>query len=89
MRAYSAAEVRDLVLASLKERLRETGFEAAAVPDDLDLLESGVVDSMGLLEMISEVEERVGQELELEDLEPRDLTVLGRFCRQVERLTGS
>jgi acyl carrier protein len=88
MEIHSSAEVRSLVIDLIATSLREAGHDPARVGDEINLLESGVLDSLGLLSLISDVEDRLGTELELSDAEPEDLAVLGRFCRQVERQLG-
>jgi acyl carrier protein len=82
----SAGHVRALVLGELVEPLAALDLEPAAVPDDFDLLHEGVIDSLGLLEMIAAVEDEFGIEIDFEQLAADELTVLGPFCRYVERV---
>lgn len=82
----SAAAVRALVLDELAEPLAALGLEPDQVADDFDLLHEGVIDSLGLLEIIAAVEDALGLELDFERLGADELTVLGPFCRYVEML---
>lgn len=77
-------EVRVLVLSELAEPLEALGLSPDQVPDDFDLLLGGAIDSLGLLELITAVEERFGIEVDFEGLGADELTVLGPFCRYVE-----
>jgi len=75
-----SSDVRDYVLLSLAEPLADSGLDPAAVPDDLDLLDAGVIDSFGILELIAGVEEHFGVEIDFDELDPEGLTVLGTFA---------
>ena len=51
MTTVTAEEVRAFVLEDLAEPLAEVGLLPEQVRDDLDLLSSGVIDSLGLIEL--------------------------------------
>jgi acyl carrier protein len=53
------------------------------LPDDCDLLLSGIIDSVGLLELISAVQKYCDREIDFEELEPESMTVLGPLCRYI------
>jgi acyl carrier protein len=78
-------EVRTLVLAQVTDELAAVGLTPDDVSDDLDLLYEGVIDSLRLIEIIGALEDRFGAELDFEDLDPDEITVLGPFCRHVKR----
>lgn len=80
MTPVRAEEVRAHVLHTLAQPLAQAGIAAADAPDDLDLLDSGVIDSFGILELVSEVEDHFGVEIDFDALDPDELTVLGSFA---------
>jgi acyl carrier protein len=84
MSEVSAQEVRSFVLAQLDQPLRGLDLDPAELPDDFDLHGAGVIDSFGILELIGAVEERFSLEIDFEQLDPDDLTVIGPFSRFVE-----
>jgi acyl carrier protein len=53
------------------------------VPEDFDLLTNGVVDSFGILEMITAIEEQFNLQLDMANLDAEQLTILGPLCRYV------
>lgn len=55
----------------------------AETPDGFDFLLEGVVDSFGVLEMVSEVEREFGVELDMSGLDAEQMTVLGPLSRYV------
>lgn len=84
MSEVSATDVRSFVLDGLAEPLGRLGMSVDQVPDDFDLLTSGLIDSFGVLELIAGVEERFGLEIDFERLDADGLTVIGTFARYVE-----
>lgn len=76
----TAAEVRAFILEHLRGPLLRTGLEPSDVPADYDLLDNGVTDSFGLLELIGEVEERFGIEVDFERLEPEEIPRIDRLA---------
>ena len=84
----TAAQVRDFVVATLDEPIRAAGIDPAQVGDDFDMLEKGVIDSFGLLELITQVEERFELEIDFEEMDPEGLTVVGPVLRLRDRGSG-
>lgn len=83
MSAVTAEEVRAVVLDELAEPIAGLGVAPEEMPDDFDLLTSGLIDSLGLMELIASVNERLGLDIDYEDLDPEGLTVLGTFSGYV------
>lgn len=84
MTNVSAQEVRSFVLMLYSDQLSAIGLSEHEVPDNLDLLSAGVIDSLGLLELVTAIEERFRITVDFEDLDPDELTVIGPFCRYTE-----
>ena len=85
MNGVAAEDVRHLLLARFADSLSANGIQASDVRDDFDFLAEGLIDSLGILEMISAVEEHFGLQLDLEELDPEQLTVIGPLCRFIEK----
>ena len=82
--SVTAREVRSFVLENLSDRLGAVGLTPEEVPDDFDLLGTGVIDSLGILEIVASLEERFGLQVDFEQLDPERLTVIGPFSEYVE-----
>lgn len=80
------AEVRGLILAACGPALADFGITAADAPGDLDLRGSGMIDSLGFVEVIVELEEKLDIEIDLEDLDPEQITVLDPLATYVASL---
>jgi len=84
MRHITAAEVRAFLVERYASALSSAGVSLDSLPDDYDLLLRGMIDSIGILEMIGAVEAEFEIELDPEHLDAELLTKIGPFCRHVE-----
>lgn len=84
----SASEktLRDIVMEGLAPRLRVLGMEPEVVGDDLDLFESGVLDSLSLIDLLMSVEQLLGRTLDFESLDFTHMVTLGVLVDQLNRL---
>jgi acyl carrier protein len=64
-------------------------LDPADIPDDFDLLLSGVIDSFGILEMISAIEDEFRIRLDLALLDAEDITRIGPLTRYVAESANS
>ena len=85
----TASAVRGFILDQVSEPLSALNVEPGAVPDDFDLLERGVVDSFGLMELLADVEDRFGVEIDFNALDAEVLTLIGPLSRFVETSLAS
>jgi len=58
------------------------------LPDDAPLLESGIVDSLGILELVTFVTETFGVTVSDEDLQPENFSSIRQLAAFVERRRG-
>jgi acyl carrier protein len=65
------------------DKLSTQGLTASQVPDNFDLLLEGVIDSLGVLEMIGRIEEEFHITVDLEGLDADKITVLGPLCAYI------
>ena len=73
----TAANVRQFLVTRYFEPLERLGLIPGDLSDDFDFLLNGVIDSFGILEMISAIEEEFGIQLDLEALDAEKITILG------------
>ncbi len=77
MRDISPEKIRKFLLTRYSEAIKGMGLDPVEVPDSFDLLLSGVIDSFGILEMISSIEEEFQIRLDLAALDAEQITILG------------
>ena len=75
--------VKMLIAAILEPRLLAQGIAVTNLQDDLDLRDEGIVDSLGFVQLISELELQLGDGIDLSDLDPEYLTNVGALARHI------
>ena len=60
------AELHGLIVEKLGARPARLGLRSSEITADLDLVRSGVLDSLGFVDLITELETVVGKQVELE-----------------------
>jgi acyl carrier protein len=83
MSTINESDVKAFLINHFSKRITGNGLTLDKVGDDFDLLKEGVIDSLGLIEMISQVESHFGVSVDFEALPTDDLTVIGPFSRYV------
>jgi len=83
MKDVTPSNIRQFLLVKYFEPIEALGLTPADLPDDFDLLLSGVIDSFGILEMISTIEEEFQVELDLAALDAEQITIVGPLSRFV------
>lgn len=58
------------------------------VEDDLNLFAAGLVDSLGFVELIGELEQRLGIEIDLGELDPAHFGTVGPLSRYIVENCG-
>jgi acyl carrier protein len=72
-------DYRSFILEYVRPQLSLLGLDPASAPDDLDLLETGLIDSLGVLELAAAIGSEFGIEVDIYEMDPDDLTVVGRL----------
>ena len=83
MKQLTEAGIRRFLLDKYREPIGAIGLIPDELADDFDFLLNGVIDSFGILEMISAIEQEFEIELDLEALDAEQITVLGPLARYV------
>jgi acyl carrier protein len=84
MNEASSEQIRTFLQQYILEKSRVGGKGAPGeLADDCDLLLSGMIDSLGLLDLMTAIQEHCQREIDFEALDPEQLTVVGPLCRYV------
>jgi acyl carrier protein len=78
-------KVRQFLLTRYAETIKGGGIDPADVPDSFDFLFSGVIDSFGILELISSIEDEFRIRLDLAALDAEQITILSPLSQYVAR----
>jgi acyl carrier protein len=80
----SADDVRGFILDHVARQLHVQGRSLPDdLPDDYDLMLSGLIDSLDLLELMTALGDHCGGEIDFEALDPEQMTILGPLSRYV------
>lgn len=81
MKVVTSADIRLFLTGYLRRKLEMKGDSLVEdLTDDCDLLLSGLIDSLGLLEIVSALGEHYNQEIDFEGLDPEQMTIVGPLC---------
>ena len=83
MNTLSEPEVRRFLLDRYREPIQAIGLNPDELTDDFDFLLSGVIDSFGILEMISAIEDEFQIQLDLATLDAEDITRIAPLARYI------
>jgi acyl carrier protein len=83
MKDVTPDNVREFLLTRYSEPITAMELNLTELPDDFDLLLSGVIDSFGILEMISAIEDEFRIQLDLALLDAENITRIGPLARYV------
>ena len=81
MKDVTLDNVRAFLLTRYYEPIIAMQLSLTEIPDDFDFLLSGVIDSFGILEMISAIEDEFQIRLDLALLDAEDITRIGPLAR--------
>jgi acyl carrier protein len=80
---FRSPEAIKLLILSIIERHESPTVDPATVSDEFNMLAEGLLDSLGFVELMAELERRLGIEIDLGDLDPDELTTLGPLARYI------
>ena len=83
MKDVTSDNVKKFLLTRYSEPIKGMGFDPVEVPDTFDFFLSGVIDSFGILEMVSSIEEEFRIRLDLAALDAEQITILGPLSQYV------
>jgi len=84
-RTAGETEIREKIAAFIQENFLMYQEEDETLDPETSFLEEGIIDSTGVLEIISFVEETFQIKIEDEELVPENLDSIARLARFVER----
>jgi acyl carrier protein len=83
MASISQVEVKDFLVDYLLKIAQEKSIEIKTIDDDFDMFAVGLIDSLGMLEVITALEDKFSVELDMASLDAELLTVVGPLSSYV------
>ena len=84
----SNKEIRNYILSLLEGKIKRLGFKEKYLLNDFDLIQSGLLDSMQFLELISDIEEHYKMEIDFDKEEISKLRKLSGLVNIIEITIG-
>ena len=84
MSIVQADEVGQFIVSHLAQSFKENNVTEKEITDDFDLMKRGIIDSIGLIQLFAAIEERFGIEVDFEDMDTDNITVIGSICKYIE-----
>jgi acyl carrier protein len=84
----SAESLVLVLLDELQPALHRVGRHPATIEGSLNLVESGLLDSIAFLQLLATLERRTGVELNLFDIDPEDFTTIDGLLTLLERASN-
>ena len=66
-------EIEKIIMSEVMKRASLLGFPATDVNPSIDLMRSGLYDSMAFVDLIVALEEKTGTEIDMETVAPKDI----------------
>lgn len=90
MNGLTPADVHVFLTEYIDRKLTANGRSAVRnLPENCDLLLSGMIDSIGLLELVTALQGFAGRAIDFDILDPEEMTIVGPLCRFVSEQTAS
>lgn len=70
------AEIKNYILGHLKDVLKGGDINQFAVDGDIDLIGSGIISSLGFIELIASIEQKFKIEIDFEKYDPSSYTTI-------------
>jgi len=84
MKHFDSQNIRNFIYSHVREKLASQGREFPdSLSEDCDLLLSGLIDSLGVLELLTAIQSYCDREIDFDALDSEHLTVVGPLCNFV------
>ncbi len=81
MAKITERELIDIVIVWVKQNTPKRGTNGLEINENTDLLGTGVLDSIGLVELILYIESQAGCPFDLTDADPKEFSMVKGLCR--------
>lgn len=61
------------------------GLKPEELPDGFDFLRQGLIDSLGIMELLADLENHFGHSIDFEQLDAEEMTILGPLATHIQR----
>ncbi len=81
-------EIKNFILGKLNEQATTMGVLFENINDETSLLETGLVDSTGFIELLVPIEEKFKIEIDFSELDPEEFTTISGLSKHCAKLAS-
>jgi uncharacterized protein len=85
MSLHTDYKVREYLISLYKNQIQARGLSPDKIPDSFDLLKEGIIDSLGIMELVTSLEGHFGHTIDFEELDAEHMTIIGPLTAHIER----
>jgi len=85
MSGITAGEIRSFLIDRYSNELSGLGLNPLNISDDFDLITEGVIDSLAFLDLVTAIEEEFQLEIDFDEIDAEEMTIIGPLCQYIER----
>ncbi len=82
----SQLRIKNLILQFLDQHMRQTGTGPRELTDDIDVLHSGIIDSLAFIDLLLRVEAELGSSLALDQIDFERISNLKELVEMLDQL---
>ena len=86
---YDVEHIKSVIASILESKALGRRIPVATLHDDFDLRDEGLVDSLGFVELLAELEQRLHCTIDLSEFDPEHLTNVAALARHIARTAGT
>ena len=85
MSYHTERGVRDYLVNRYRRQIEALGLRPDQIPDDFDFLKEAIIDSLGIVELLTDIETQFGHSIDFVELDAEQMTVLGPLAAYIQR----
>lgn len=85
MKSYTFNEIREILLDIIGDKIARAGLDRSNLPNETDLMMTGILDSFDFLDTIGSVEDHTGLSVDLSQIDTNSFTTLEGFVNEILR----
>jgi acyl carrier protein len=79
-------EIKKQIIQIIKERLVDTTSGSFTVDDEIDLIGSGILSSIGFIEVITELEKKFKIEFDFDNIDPSEYSSVSGIAATIDKM---
>ena len=85
MSYHTERRVRDYLVNRYRYQIEALGLRPDQISDDFDFLKEAIIDSLGIIELLTDIETHFGHAIDFAELDAEHMTVLGPLAAYIQR----